>query len=232
MIAEPAGLTHFKLWPVSNNDEGKSDEVLAREAQAGDESAFEELVRRHELRIYQFAVRRCGNDTDAREITQDSFVRAYQALAQFHPDRCFVAWLFAIARRKCIDCLRRRDPEGERLPEPSTHDDPAEALSREEDSEALWTLARATLNHTEFEALWLRYVEDFRVVQLAEALQKTETHVKVLLFRARLKLGEVLRQNKVVSAEVNRQRSSAGRAAIQQLVPAFTKIENQPQNPL
>jgi len=166
-----------------------SDEDLARQSQGGDFAAFEELVRRYENRIYSFVFQCCGHDTDAREVTQDTFVRAFAAIAQFDPRRPFASWLFTIARRKGIDCFRARIPDGgQTAPEELDPEDPAELLARREEAQDLWRRARRLLPDGQFQALWLRYAEDMDIAQIARVLGKTQTHVKVLLFRARHKL--------------------------------------------
>jgi RNA polymerase sigma-70 factor (ECF subfamily) len=73
------------------------------------------------------------------------------------------------------------------MPVPDLTDDanPGELLADQEDRELLWQLARRQLTDTQFQALWLRYVEDMEVAQIADALGKSRVHVKVLLFRAR-----------------------------------------------
>jgi RNA polymerase sigma factor (sigma-70 family) len=88
---------------VSADFQKCSDEELAQQSQDGTLSAFEELVYRYEGRIYGFIANSCRNATDAREVTQDTFVRAFQAIGQFDGRRGFAPWLFTIARRKCID---------------------------------------------------------------------------------------------------------------------------------
>jgi RNA polymerase sigma-70 factor (ECF subfamily) len=62
---------------------------------------------------------------------------------------------------------------------------PAEALARQEDTNAVWALVARHLPTAQFDALWLRYVEDMTVDEIARVLDKTRTHIKVLLFRAR-----------------------------------------------
>ena len=69
--------------------ESVSDAELARESQEGSLHAFEELVYRYEARIYGFLLKSSGNETDARELAQDTFVRAFQAILQFDPRRDF-----------------------------------------------------------------------------------------------------------------------------------------------
>ncbi len=163
-----------------------SDQELARQTQAGSLAAFEELVYRYEDRIYGFVANFCHRGADASELTQDTFLRAFQAIAQFDPRRAFAPWLFTIARRKCIDYYRARPPAAAELaPELADADDPAELLARREEGQNLWRLARRHLPEGQFQALWLRYAEAMNVAEIAQVLRKTRTHVKVLLFRAR-----------------------------------------------
>ncbi|MEI6392401.1 MAG: sigma-70 family RNA polymerase sigma factor [Verrucomicrobiota bacterium] len=170
-----------------------SDEELARRSQAGSLVAFEELVFRYESRIYRFVANSCGNETDVREVTQDTFVRAFQAIAQFDSQRGFAPWLFTIARRKCIDRHRAARPAAdELLPDLPDHDDPAELMARQEERQNLWQLAGRLLPEAQFQAIWLRYAEDMNMAEIAQVLRKTQTHVKVLLFRARQTLGRGL----------------------------------------
>jgi RNA polymerase sigma factor (sigma-70 family) len=190
-----------------------TDSELARQSQDGSLAAFEELVYRFEGRIYGFAANVCGNAADAREVTQDTFVRAFQAIGQFDCRRAFGAWLFTIARRKCIDRYRAAPPGTEEpLPELRDEDDPAELLARQEERQNLWGLARRRLPDAQFEVLWLRYVEGMSVADIAQVLRKTQTHVKVLLFRARRGLA---RELKPVGASGLATGRIAGRAVLE-----------------
>jgi len=169
------------------------DETLARQAVAGEMTAFEELVRRHEGRVYGFLARCTGCEADARDITQETFVAAYRKLGQFAPRQRFASWLFGIARRKLVDHLRARRPatqwEDVELLDPS---DPAEHMASQEAETDLWARARRRLPDLQFQALWLRYAEDMSVREIATVLRRTPTHVKVLLFRARTTLAAAL----------------------------------------
>jgi RNA polymerase sigma-70 factor, ECF subfamily len=162
------------------------DEELARQSQAGSPAAFEELVSRYEARIFAFTRMACRNQDDARDLTQETFVRAFLAIGQYRSKHPFRAWLFTIARRKCIDHFRSRPFETEASTEVSLDpNDPAEQLARREDSQNLWARARDILPGKQFEALWLRYGEEMNVGEIGAVLGLTRTHVKVLLFRAR-----------------------------------------------
>lgn len=171
-----------------------SEAELARQSQAGSLEAFEQLVYRYEHRVYAFVFQFRHSRADACEVTQETFVRAFQAIAQFDPRHAFGPWLFTIARRKCIDHYRAAPAAAaaELSVEPEDPDDPASLLARREEYDELWRVARNRLPDVQFQALWLRYVEEMDVAQIARVLRKSRTHVKVLLFRARQSLGRQL----------------------------------------
>jgi RNA polymerase sigma-70 factor, ECF subfamily len=171
-----------------------ADEELARQCQAGSLEAFEELVHRYERRVFGFIANTCRSHSDASEITQDTFVRAFQAIHQFDPGRAFRPWLFTIARRKCLDHRRANggaqptDP----VPDSPDQDDPATLLIRQEDHDDLWRVARRCLPAVQFQTLWLKYAGDLSVADISIVLGKSQAHVKVLLYRARQTLGRHL----------------------------------------
>jgi len=167
-----------------------SDEELARQSQAGSLSSFEELVSRHEARIYRFLARSCRNEDDAQELAQITFVTAFRSLHLYNSAWSFGAWLFTIARRKFIDHCRAARPtdELEAAAEPSVTDDPSVILARQETRQDIWRQIRRLLGPDQFGALWLKYQEDMSIRDIARALNRTQTSVKVLLFRARQNL--------------------------------------------
>lgn len=188
-----------------------SDEELARQAQAGSVSSFEELVYRYEARIYRFVANTCRDSSDAQEVTQDAFVTAYRAMGSFDAGRSFATWLFTIARRKCIDHHRAARPTSEAaLPEATDGNDPAELLAQREAEQGLWQLARRVLPQLQFEALWLKCAEDLSVAEVARVLRRTRTHVKVLLFRGRLRLERELTQQRAAVAASERDFARSG----------------------
>lgn len=179
-----------------------SDEALALQTQAGSMEAYEELVLRYEQRIYRFVLQACRNGSDGAEITQETFVKAFQAIGQFDPTRSFAPWLFTIARRKCIDHLRSLKDRSREYSTPDPHldhhsatepfdiADPAELLAQQDERRNLWVIARRNLSKPQFDALWLQYVEDMSLAEIAKVLRRPQTYVKVLLFRARKSLAQ------------------------------------------
>ncbi|MDP1590170.1 MAG: RNA polymerase sigma factor, partial [Prosthecobacter sp.] len=77
-------------------------------AQAGDMAAFERLVRQHEERLFNFCCRWLRCVEDAREVCQDAFVRAWQALPEFEGRAKFSTWLYQIALNLCRDRAKTR----------------------------------------------------------------------------------------------------------------------------
>jgi len=105
-----------------------SDPELAARAARGDDDAFAELVRRHERRVFNLALRMLGRPEDARDASQDAFVSCYRNLSKFRGDAAFSTWLHRIAVNACYDVLRRRrdllgmDEAPEPLPAPDHGD--------------------------------------------------------------------------------------------------------------
>jgi RNA polymerase sigma-70 factor (ECF subfamily) len=93
--------------PIPATLDADGDEALILEAQRGSLDAFNRLVRRHERAVYNVALRLVGTTMAAEEVTQDTFMRAYGALARFRGGD-FRPWLLRIATNRAYDELRRR----------------------------------------------------------------------------------------------------------------------------
>jgi len=85
------------------------DEELVRRVQAGNNEAFEELVKRYERKVYNIAYRLMGNERDASEVLQDAFLRAYRFLPKFQFKSSFFTWLYRIATNVSLSKLRKRE---------------------------------------------------------------------------------------------------------------------------
>jgi RNA polymerase sigma-70 factor (ECF subfamily) len=180
--------------PGGAADAKDSAEELARRCGDGSIEPYERLVALFETRIYRFLVRYVGNAHDAEDLTQETFVRAWRNIHRFDPERDFATWLFVIARRTAANYFRARKIHDE-LPEelPSAETRPSESAESGDQSTALWRAARK-LKPKYYEALWLRYVEDFSVKETARVMGLTVLHVKVILHRARHELARHLKR--------------------------------------
>src|SRR5262245_56293967 len=87
-----------------------SDHELIRRAQAGEERAFEELVRRHEERAMRVALSLVANREDARDLAQEAFLRVFRNLERFDFEHEFTTWLYRIVTNLAIDLLRKWRP--------------------------------------------------------------------------------------------------------------------------
>jgi RNA polymerase sigma-70 factor (ECF subfamily) len=84
-----------------------SDEELVARSRTGDTESFNQLVRRWERPIFALAYRTLGREEDARDVTQETFLRAFRALSGFKGDAKFSSWLYRIALNLCRDWMRR-----------------------------------------------------------------------------------------------------------------------------
>lgn len=87
--------------------------ALVERAKAGDESAFEELVRRYRPRIFALALHLTGRESDADDIAQDVFLRAFRALDTFEGRSEFFTWVYRMAVNRSLNARRDRDRRGE-----------------------------------------------------------------------------------------------------------------------
>lgn len=84
------------------------DRSLVRQAQEGRLSAFDELIRRYQERVYATIYHMTSNHEDANDLTQETFVKAYKALGSFKGDSGFFTWVYRIAVNKTINFLKQR----------------------------------------------------------------------------------------------------------------------------
>src|SRR6478736_8894765 len=85
-----------------------TDEELVARSQGGDMDSFNQLVMRWERPIYALAYRTIGREEDARDVCQETFLRAYRALPKFRREAKFSSWLYRIALNLCRDWARRQ----------------------------------------------------------------------------------------------------------------------------
>ena len=91
-----------------------SDAAAVARAREGDQEAFGVLVERHSVRLFQLAYRMTGNEQDAEDIVQETFLRAYKQLGRFESRAGFGTWLHRIAANCSLDLLRRQQRRGDR----------------------------------------------------------------------------------------------------------------------
>lgn len=187
-ISSPAD----KLLVSSERPAGPDIEDLAERSRAGCSASFEALVTHFEKRIFHYLYQMTGNQHDAEDLTQVTFLKAYQNLHRYQSNRAFNAWIFTIAKRTALNHIRDRKPSEELGPEiPAASENPGVILEKEDTRGGIWKAAKR-LKPDQYEALWLRYGEDFSIDQIAQIMKTNSLRVRVLLHRGRAALGKKL----------------------------------------
>lgn len=165
-------------------------------ARAGDQGAFEELVRLYEKRVLALTLRMCKDREDAAEAAQEAFLAAWQGLRNFRGDSSFSTWLYRLASNACVDLLRREgkrrtavslDDEDLNLDIPASIPSPQEEAERRELREQIEEGLRA-LPPEYRAALVLREIQQLRYDEIGEALGVDIGTVKSRISRGRKKL--------------------------------------------
>jgi RNA polymerase sigma-70 factor (ECF subfamily) len=183
------------------------DLSIARRVVAGDRSAFELLMRRHNRRLYRLARATLRNDAEAEDALQDAYLHAYRSMSQFRGDARIFTWLSRLVLNECFARIRRSARRQNVIPivdapdyveqadAMTTHDDtaPDEALAR---SQVRALLERKLDELPElFRIVFvLRSIEEMSVEETAQCLNIPEATVRSRHFRARSMMRESLAQ--------------------------------------
>jgi RNA polymerase sigma-70 factor, ECF subfamily len=172
--------------------EPTEDADLVARCLRGDRAAFEPLVTRYERVLFTVALRLTGEYEDARDATQNAFVRAYVHLETFDPSRKFFSWLYRIVVNECLNLRRARHPNEplvETIEAPASGGLDIVAASETHDriQAALMALTREYR-----EVVVLRHFADLSYEEIGEALGVPDKTVKSRLFSARKRLADLL----------------------------------------
>ncbi|HEV2117464.1 MAG TPA: RNA polymerase sigma factor [Terriglobales bacterium] len=177
---------------------------LVREAQQGNSAAFEELVRSYDQPVLRLALRITASESDAQDIYQDTFLRAYQSLGGFRFECSFYTWIHRITTNVCLDYLRKRQKQqrqvtvmvsqdGEEtemvqhLPDLHPTSDPERCLRQQELRRKIARALRE-LSPRERMVFELKHYHNLKLRTVADMLKTSEGTVKNTLFRATHKL--------------------------------------------
>jgi RNA polymerase sigma-70 factor (ECF subfamily) len=173
-----------------------SDEALCERVAGRDEAAFDLLVSRYQARAYRLAWSMLRNAEDARDLSQEAFIRLYEAAGSFGGRSKFSTWFYRILVNLCLDHKRKHrwwnllardegddhsDPLLERQPAPAV--DPVDTLSHERTMKELGA-AVGRLAPRQRAAVVLRVQEDMATYEIAQVLKCSEATVRVHLHRA------------------------------------------------
>jgi len=183
------------------------ESVLVEQCRRGDSAATERLILKYQNRIYNVILRMCGNEADAAELSQESFVKVIENISRFEGRSSFYTWLFRIAVNLTLNYCSRNvrlgtasldagyeDQAGQSLREflaDETSPDPAAAAANKELGELI-AGALARLDDSQRTVVVLRDIEGMNYAQIAEVLDIELGTVKSRLSRARGNLREML----------------------------------------
>ena len=171
-----------------------TDADLVRKTLSGKTEAYNALVQRYQRQGYKLAYRMLGNADDAGDLVQDTFLRAYGALASFRQDASFLTWLYKIASNLCIDQMRSRKSRGALSLDVELEEGREPMADRTQGPEET-TVRGAVANIVQKEVMNLperyrvvvvmRHLQGMSIEEIAEDLDLPSGTVKTHLFRAR-----------------------------------------------
>lgn len=178
------------------SSEPLSTDVLVERCLAGDQAAWDQIVRIHRRKVFNLAYKFVGRHDEAEDLTQDIFLRIFKALHTFDRRANFQTWLISISRNLCIDHYRSLRKERETMARdvdaseltPSSSERTPEGRLEQLDVKQLVRQALTALPSTLREAVVLRDLQDFSYLEIAERLKLPEGTVKSRINRGRLEL--------------------------------------------
>jgi RNA polymerase sigma-70 factor (ECF subfamily) len=180
----------------------ETDAAALARAIAGDEDGFRLLVERHSRSVFRLAYRLTGNEQDAEDVVQETFLRAFKQLRNFESRASFGTWLYRIAANYSLDLIRSRrrhqdqrsvtdDSADVMLSVPATDPGP-DRVAYSVQVEARISTAMAALSEQERTAFVLRHFEGFSIEEIGSTLGLGVSAAKHSIFRAVQKLRKAL----------------------------------------
>jgi RNA polymerase sigma-70 factor (ECF subfamily) len=178
---------------------------LIERAAAGDKAAFEQIMIHSQQRVLAMSWRMLGNEADARDASQEVFLRIYKYLKRYDQNQDFFAWVYRITVNVCRDILKKRRHHDDRivpieanadegmLEIPASQDDLEQRLLSTQRRELI-AKAIGTLPYKERASIVLRDMEGFSTEAVAEILQSSATTVRSQISSARKKIRDYCRR--------------------------------------
>jgi RNA polymerase sigma-70 factor (ECF subfamily) len=171
-----------------NQRDDPKDRALIRSSIEGDSKAFEALYLRFMERIYRYIYFRVGDQAQAEDMTEEVFVRAWEALPKYQlGESRFTSWLYTIAHNLLVDHYRRRNPASISSDDLARYADPGDLperiVGRKQEFEVL-AKSIMQLDDLEQQVLLLRFVEGFSHREIAKIIGKSQTASRVIQHRA------------------------------------------------
>src|SRR5258705_5973904 len=176
---------------------GQNDNEIISKVLSGDQQAYAALVNHYQSYVFTLALRFTKNREDAEEVSQDIFIKAYRALADFKGTSKFSTWLYTIVNNTCITFLRKKrlvtnslDNEGVFEVADSQDSGFRANLVEQKSKVAMVNNAINLLNPDDAEIITLFYKSEQTLEEIAQILHLETNTAKVRLHRARTRLKE------------------------------------------
>ena len=160
-----------------------NEAALIERARQGSAAAFTDLVSGYRPGLLRFLLTRSATYADAEDALQDTLINAYRYLGSYDSRWRFSTWLYRIAINNASK--QRRDNTVELGELSDAESDPLAQCIAASERENLWLVAKRHLNSEVYTAMWLRYVEDMSVKDIAAVLDRSVSWTKVNLLRGR-----------------------------------------------
>jgi RNA polymerase sigma-70 factor, ECF subfamily len=173
------------------------DDAAVGRARAGDSDGFRQLVEKHSRSVFRLAFRMTGNEQDAEDIVQETFLRAYRQLNRYESRSSFGTWLYRIAANCSLDLIRSRKharnrADAEVLRTVPASDPGPDRLALSGEVQQRVTAAMAELSQQERTAFVLRHFEGLSIEEISGMLGINGNAAKHSIFRAVQKLRKAL----------------------------------------
>ncbi|MFN3755648.1 MAG: RNA polymerase sigma factor [Flavobacterium sp.] len=179
--------------------------LIIQRAKDGDQVAFTSLLDKYWNEVYGFMLKRTENETDAEDITIETFSKAFDKLVQYNEEYQFNTWLIAIAKNVHIDMLRKKktsmftglNKQDEDHAQNVADDSPSaeDQIITEQNLSQLLLYIKELKPHYQ-EVIQLRYFQELSYQEMASQLDEPLSNIKIKLLRAKKLLAEVIKNSK------------------------------------
>lgn len=177
----------------------RDDAQLVRLCRDGDAAAFGELIDRYQKTLFNTALRITSDYEEARDITQSTFVKAYERLDSFNPEFKFFSWIYRILLNEALNALKQRRQNADVDPEQLAHDRTPERDFEAHKLSAKIDTALRALSLEYRVVIVLRHFNEMSYDEMSEILSIPAKTVKSRLYTARQNLAAILAEMGVVS---------------------------------
>ncbi|WP_420265347.1 RNA polymerase sigma factor [Candidatus Magnetominusculus dajiuhuensis] len=195
MLRDSFDITMADTVFVKDSEPGAADMIYINAVLAGDEEAFNELVRRYKRKVFKITARFTRDQFELDDICQEVFIKAFKMLGKYRADAPFEHWLSKITINCCYDAIRKQKSRADDVPLEDVGEFAAAPSYNKEKSYRELYGALDRLHPKDKMIIVLLELEEKSVREVAELTGWSETNVKVRAFRARWKLRRFLEAN-------------------------------------